>query len=227
MPNSRDDRRSSHPQGHYRSEDHRGGIYGSSGQSDRTYDPNRFRSDDTREALGRRNENYDRFRDYSRTYEENEHRYGRGSRDYGYGRYGMTSGFPSGAEYGGYGRGSDFGAFDRGDDLAFGGQWAQRGTGEIFDSPSISSDFEHIRDVNFVGRGPKGYRRLDARMIEDVCEVLERHPSVDATEIEVDVKDGVVTLRGWVENREQKRLAEFAVDEVSGIRDVINQLKFD
>lgn len=78
--------------------------------------------------------------------------------------------------------------------------------------------------VNYAGRGPKGYRRSDERIKEDVCEVLERHPLIDASEMEISVTDGVVVLRGAVENRAQKRLAEFSIENLSGVKDVRNEL---
>jgi hypothetical protein len=70
------------------------------------------------------------------------------------------------------------------------------------------------------GRGPKHWRRADERIREDVCEALTRHPAIDAGELEVDVREGVVTLRGAVENRTAKRLAEDIAESVSGVTDV-------
>src|SRR5687768_14709240 len=55
-----------------------------------------------------------------------------------------------------------------------------------------------IRRGNHAGKGPKGYRRSDERIHDDVSDALYRCYEVDATEIEVSVKDGVVTLRGSV-----------------------------
>lgn len=73
---------------------------------------------------------------------------------------------------------------------------------------------------NFFGVGPKGYRRTDERIREDVCEALARHPGVDASDIEVRVKDAHVILTGTVENRWMRRQAEDAVDYVPGVEDV-------
>jgi hypothetical protein len=75
------------------------------------------------------------------------------------------------------------------------------------------------------GKGPKGYSRSDDRIREDVCEYLTRHGNVDASEIEVRVKDGEVTLTGTVNRREEKRMAEEATENVPGVRDVHNQLR--
>ena len=79
----------------------------------------------------------------------------------------------------------------------------------------------------FMGRGPKGYKRSDERIQEDVSEELYRHPEVDASEIEVQVQNGEVTLTGKVEDRHQKRLAEDIAERCSGVHDVHNQLKVD
>lgn len=78
---------------------------------------------------------------------------------------------------------------------------------------------------NYAGKGPKGYYREDARIHEEVCEVLYHHPLVDASDIEVEVKDQIVYLRGTVESRQQKREAERSLDFIWGVVDVINQLK--
>lgn len=77
----------------------------------------------------------------------------------------------------------------------------------------------------FFGKGPKGYRRSDERIKEDVSEALYIHHDVDATDIEVQVADGVVTLAGFVESRRTKRLAEDALEHVAGVRDILNHLR--
>lgn len=75
------------------------------------------------------------------------------------------------------------------------------------------------------GKGPQGYMRSDERIREAICEVLTDDAHVDATDIEVSVRDGEVTLSGTVEDRYQKRAAEDAIENVSGIRDVHNQIR--
>lgn len=77
----------------------------------------------------------------------------------------------------------------------------------------------------FSGRGPKGYRRSDDAIRDDACEVLTRFGGVDASDIVVSVKDGVITLSGTVDDRRQKRAAEYAIDDISGVTDVSNQLR--
>ena len=75
------------------------------------------------------------------------------------------------------------------------------------------------------GKGPKGYRRTDERIKEDVCEALYLHRGIDASSVEVSVKDGFVTLSGEVESRDIKRRIEDEIEHLSGVDDVINQIK--
>ena len=77
----------------------------------------------------------------------------------------------------------------------------------------------------FNGHGPKGYRRSDERIREDVCDLMTDHPELDASDIEVEVKDAEVTLNGTVPERFSKRLAEDLADHVRGVRDVHNRLR--
>ena len=77
------------------------------------------------------------------------------------------------------------------------------------------------------GLGPRDYRRADDRVYEDVCEALTHDADVDATEIEVKVSDGEVTLLGTVTTREQKRRAGYIADRMPGVRDVHNQLRIE
>jgi hypothetical protein len=75
------------------------------------------------------------------------------------------------------------------------------------------------------GRGPKGWKRSDDRIKDDINERLTDHPAIDASDIEVEVKEGEVTLRGAVDNRHAKRLAEDLVDMVPGVKEVWNELR--
>ncbi len=84
---------------------------------------------------------------------------------------------------------------------------------------------EARRDVDHRGRGPKGYVRSDTRIEEDVHDRLTDDPALDATEIEVAVKNREVTLNGTVESRRDKRRAEDCVDSVSGVVHVQNNLR--
>jgi hypothetical protein len=75
------------------------------------------------------------------------------------------------------------------------------------------------------GKGPKGYTRSDDRIREQVSEVLADDDHVDATQIEVVVRNGEVILTGTVPDRRMKRMAEDCVERVSGVKDVQNQIR--
>ena len=75
------------------------------------------------------------------------------------------------------------------------------------------------------GRGPKGYQRSDARIAEDLNDRLTDDPYLDASDIEVRVQDGEVTLSGEVARREDKRRAEDLADNISGVGHVQNNLR--
>ena len=84
---------------------------------------------------------------------------------------------------------------------------------------------DRFRQPSYRGLGPKNYRRSDERIREDVCERLTLDDSVDATEIEVDVREGIVMLSGFVEDRRTKRRAEDVAESVNGVSDVQNQIR--
>jgi len=75
------------------------------------------------------------------------------------------------------------------------------------------------------GRGPKGYQRSDARILEDVNDRLTEDPHIDASEIEVSVQNREVTLSGTVNSRFEKRHAEDLAESISGVTHVQNNLR--
>lgn len=75
------------------------------------------------------------------------------------------------------------------------------------------------------GKGPKGYRRSDERIREDVNDRLTEDHRLDASDIDVLVQDGEVTLNGFVFSREDKRRAEDLAERCSGVGHVQNNLR--
>jgi osmotically-inducible protein OsmY len=75
------------------------------------------------------------------------------------------------------------------------------------------------------GKGPRGYQRSDERIKEDVNEILYENPYIDASNIEVQVENGVVTLTGAVENGQLRRLSEECIECIPGVKDVDNRLR--
>jgi osmotically-inducible protein OsmY len=103
----------------------------------------------------------------------------------------------------------------------------QMGMRNRFDSHETSSDRFRDEDTGgeHRGRGPKGFQRSDERIKERVCEALEEHARIDASEIDVDVKGGEITLTGTVTTRDQKRLAEDILEHLPGVKEIHNQLR--
>jgi hypothetical protein len=137
--------------------------------------------------------------------------------------------YPS-REFGGeYRPTRDFGGeFQRGAADWYGGAYARRD----WDRGALDArgfNYRGARAIgapgSFAGRGPSSYRRNDARIHEDICDHLTEHAQVDASRIDVEVRDGEVTLNGCVANREQKRLAEDIAEVTRGVREVRNLLR--
>ena len=74
------------------------------------------------------------------------------------------------------------------------------------------------------GRGPRGWRRTDAQMREAIAERMADSGDLDASDVEIEVSGGTVTLRGVVSTRTGKRLAEDIAESVGGVQDVHNEL---
>lgn len=70
----------------------------------------------------------------------------------------------------------------------------------------------------------KTYHQPDKKIKEDICAFLAETPHVDCSDIKVSVKDGVVTLRGEVDELAAKKLAHEALKYVLGVHDVKNEL---
>lgn len=88
-----------------------------------------------------------------------------------------------------------------------------------------SEERGHGHDSDYRGRGPKGYRRSDERITEDVSDRLADDRYVDASDIEVSVEHGEVTLGGSVDDRQTRRRAEDIAEQVSGVTYVQNLLR--
>jgi hypothetical protein len=75
------------------------------------------------------------------------------------------------------------------------------------------------------GLGPKGYRRSDQRIKEEISDRLREHPEIGASDIRVDVERGEVRLTGVVDSRKTRGLAEEIADSVLGVSDIRNELQ--
>lgn len=77
----------------------------------------------------------------------------------------------------------------------------------------------------YYGKGPRNWKRSDERIKEEAGEALYQSHEVDASDIDLTVKDAVVFLSGSVESRKMKRQAEECIENLSGVLDVQNQLR--
>jgi hypothetical protein len=116
------------------------------------------------------------------------------------------------------------------------GRWPTGGsnrTESMFGIGGFNRDMSHSsydmgavhEQGSYAGKGPKGYRRSDERIEEDVNEALSQNPEIDATDIEVKVNNGEVTLSGTVSERQFKRIAEDVAERCSGVQDVRNEIR--
>jgi osmotically-inducible protein OsmY len=164
----------------------------------------------------------------------------------GYGQGGYSQGGSS--QQGGYGQGGGYGDQNYGqsyDQGARGGQqsqynrFRQQGYGDYGQSgpanwtggennaeygSSAGQYMRQQRGAHF-GKGPKNYTRSDERIREDVSDRLMHDDSLDATNIEVEIDNGEVTLSGPVENRADKRRAEDCIENVGGVKHVQNNIR--
>jgi hypothetical protein len=151
-------------------------------------------------------------------YSERESPYGGRGSQYGAGGYSGRSEYGQ-REFGGFSQGYGSSPFGRED---FSGS-----PGFGYGS-SGAPDYAGTRGATrgrFSGKGPKGYIRSDERINEDVCDLLEIHGEIDASDIVVRVEGGEVTLDGTVEDRWTKRMVEDLVDNRPGVKQVHNRLR--
>jgi osmotically-inducible protein OsmY len=75
------------------------------------------------------------------------------------------------------------------------------------------------------GQGAQFHRRSDDKIHEEIWELLTNNPDLDASDVELHVESGEVTLTGTVDSRDAKWLTEDLVTSVTGVREVNNRLK--
>ena len=72
---------------------------------------------------------------------------------------------------------------------------------------------------------PDNGRKPDSQIHREVVAELASDPYVSEREVGVQVKDGVVRLAGHVDDWAKGRAAEEAAHRVSGVRDIVNELR--
>ena len=157
--------------------------------------------------------------------------YGRfGGRHVGEGAGDLSTGYQADRYRGG---GRDWGAGDAGYSRYAGGYEGQDRDEGFLEragrrlSNWFSDDDDRRERGRHYGRGPSGYKRSDARISEDIHDRLTDDDELDASTIQVEVKDGEVTLSGTVADRGDKHRAERLAERVTGVDHVQNNLRVD
>jgi hypothetical protein len=138
--------------------------------------------------------------------------YGSGQGGYGQGGFGAAQedfGQGRGSGQGGYGGGGQggYGMYGTGGSVDYGSQWGAHSTSQR------------------ARRGPKGYKRSDERLKEDISERLMNSVHIDPAEVSVEVQNGKVTLEGTVPERRMKHQIEDLVDNCLGVQDIDNRVR--
>lgn len=130
-----------------------------------------------------------------------------------------SSGYPSSER--GYGR-----DYDQGDERGWWDKTSDEVASWFGDEEAASRRQKDARmSGGHRGRGPSGYSRSDDRIKEDLNDRLTDYDYIDATNINVEVGGGEVTLTGTVDNRYEKRMAEDIAEDISGVKNVENRIR--
>lgn len=118
--------------------------------------------------------------------------------------------------------------YDRAEWERSGEEAYRQGQPNWFGTQPADDDYERRRlrqwYEDHTGRGPRAYQRSDDRILDAINEKLHWHPGLDATDIDVAVNSGIVTLKGTVDCRRSKNLAEDIAEDVYGVKEVHNEL---
>lgn len=81
--------------------------------------------------------------------------------------------------------------------------------------------------AGYRGRGPRRAQPGDDDLLDMVCERLAANADIDASEIEVSVREGTVVLAGTVPSRQARRDAEAIAESLRGVHEVENRLRVE
>lgn len=168
----------------------------------------------------------DRYRSEPRSQNWPHSRSGGRVSEYGY--FGEDREFPGGSGWQQGGSRQGFGGIPERDWQAGYGDAPQGGTrfgGHGGEQQRGSGQGERGSGQDYRGRGPRNYSRSDERIKEDICDELSSDAECDAGDIEVEVKEGVVSLSGTVPSRKMKHRAEDIADTARGVKDVDNRIR--
>ena len=81
--------------------------------------------------------------------------------------------------------------------------------------PGWADDAGHRGD-GYRGHGPRRAQPQDEDLLDTLCERLSGDPDIDASEIDVTVREGIVALSGTVPSRQTRRDAEAIAESLRG-----------
>lgn len=74
-------------------------------------------------------------------------------------------------------------------------------------------------------RGPKGFKRSDERLKDDIAERLMYQHDIDLSDVSLDVRDSKVTLEGTIPERWMRFAIVDVAESVIGVESVENNLR--
>jgi hypothetical protein len=104
-------------------------------------------------------------------------------------------------------------------------EWEDEKAASTRDPASVRETGAEAPEGPYRGIGPRGYRRSDTGIRDDISERLTENDRIDASDIEVEVLAGDVTLRGGVPTENERNSAEKVALLVRGVRNVVNRLQ--
>lgn len=108
-------------------------------------------------------------------------------------------------------------------------RYGPHGDNRYLPGPGSNDGYRHYPDQSsgssHRGKGPRGYTRSDERICDELYDQLTNSPEIDASDIEIVVQNGVVSLSGRVPHRRMKHDAEDCADRISGVKDVDNRIR--
>jgi hypothetical protein len=93
------------------------------------------------------------------------------------------------------------------------------------DTPGRPWREDEMYNRNHRGKGPRGYRRSDERIMEDIIDRLNADRALDLSEIEIEVRDGDIYLSGNGRDRITRHRIEDIVNNVPGVKNIENAIR--
>jgi CBS domain-containing protein len=85
----------------------------------------------------------------------------------------------------------------------------------------VRNDFQHGFE-NKEKALPRKRNNSDQDILEEASDLLFKNKKLDASDIKLNVQDGIIKIMGWVDSRENKKEAERCIELISGIKDIEN-----